>query len=155
MTRTIRKTVGVAVVAVSLAIPFAAQAQGAGAYPAHRQGPGRGPCNGRGAHIFDPQAVTTVEGDIVNVQAGQGRRGQGVFLTLAVGSEDVQVIVGPSFYLDQQSVKLAAGEKVEVKGSRTRWGGQAVLVAQEIRKGNEVLPLRDGDGVPLWAPGRR
>jgi hypothetical protein len=103
--------------------------------------------------MFDPKTVTTVQGDIVNIQADQGRRGQGVHLTLAVGSENLQVIVGPSFYLDEQSVRLVAGDKVEVKGSRSTWGGQPVLVAQEIRKGNDALTLRNADGVPLWARG--
>ena len=141
--------------AAALAIPAAALAQAAdpGACPGGcMQGPGRGPGMRHGAHMWDPKAVTTVQGEIVSVDVNQGRRHQGVHLTLAVGSEKLPVVVGPSFYLDQQSVKLAQGDRVEVKGSRITRGDQAVLVAQEIRKGGEVLTLRDADGIPLWAP---
>jgi hypothetical protein len=140
-----------------VAVPLVALAQ--------RAGPGTGgscPCHQgaasvpgmRGARMFDPKAITTVQGGVVQVATGEGRRGQGVHLTLAVGSENLEVMVGPSFYLDQQGTKLAQGDRIEVKGSRTTWAGQPVLVAQEIRKGDAVLALRDADGVPLWARGR-
>lgn len=130
----------------------AQEQQAPGACPGCGQRTGRGPRSG--GRLFDPKTVTTVQGDIDAVQTREGRRARGVLLTLTVGSEKLQVVVGPSFYVDEQSVKLAQGDKVEVKGSRTTWGGQPVMIAQEIRKGDQVLSLRDSDGVPLWARAR-
>ncbi len=143
--------------AAALTIPFAVLAQdaGPGACPGGcAQGAGRGPGGRHGARMWDSKSVTTVQGDVESVDAIQGRRHQGVHLTLAVGSEKLRVVVGPSFYLDQQSVKLAPGDRIEVKGSRITWGEQAVLVAQEIKRGNDVLTLRDADGIPRWSPMR-
>lgn len=143
--------------AAALTIPLAALAQdaGPGACPGGcAQGAGRGPGGRHGARMWDSKSVTTVQGDVESVDAIQGRRHHGVHLTLVVGSEKLLVMVGPSFYLDQQSVKLAPGDRIEVKGSRITRGEQTVLVAQEIKKGNEVLALRDADGIPLWSPMR-
>ncbi len=119
--------------------------------PASCQGCGQRAVAG-GRRMFDPKSVTTLQGDVESVQTGGGRRGQGVFLTLATGSEKLQVVVGPSFYLEQQPMKLAQGDKVEVKGSRTTWSGRPVMIAQEIRKGDQVMILRDAEGVPQWSP---
>lgn len=151
-----RKVVWLAT-AAALAVPLVAMAQAAtpGACPGGcAQGAGRGPGGRHGAHMWDPKALTTVQGDIVSVDTELGRRHQGVHLTLAVGSEKLLVVVGPSFYVDQQPVKLAQGDRVEVTGSRITRGDQAMLVAQEIKKGNDVLSLRDADGIPLWSPMR-
>ncbi|HYQ80721.1 MAG TPA: hypothetical protein VEP68_04420, partial [Anaeromyxobacteraceae bacterium] len=142
------RNLGWLLVAGALAAPLAAAAQA---------GPGPGACAGQGkmgrsgAGRFDPATATTVQGRIVDVQRiDRGRRHQGVHLSLAVGSETLPVLLGPDFYVDAQATKLAAGDDVEVKGSRATFGGKPALVAQEVRRGGEVLALRDADGVPLW-----
>ena len=107
--------------------------------------------------MFDTSSVTTIEGEVVEVDRIEHRRHGGVHLTLAMGSETLRVHLGPDFYVDAQDVKLAKGDKVEVKGSRITWGGKQALIAQEVRRGNQVLALRDANGVPLWrgrGPGR-
>jgi len=40
---------------------------------------------------------------------------------------------------------------VEVKGSRISIQGQPTIIACEVKKGNNVLKLRDDRGMPLWA----
>ncbi len=161
MERIFRKLSFVALAAVLAGPALAADpAPAAGTCPgcAQGQGPGRMGWHGPGRR-FDPKTVTTVQGKIQSVDVFQGRRGHGgVHLTLAVGSDTVQVMVGPSFYVDQQPVKLATGDTVEVKGSRLEGNagnGGTFLVAQEIRKDGQVLALRDADGAPLWAPWRQ
>jgi hypothetical protein len=157
MKRIARRTLAMAAAVMAagvVAVPLANAAdtqQSAGACPGCGQGPGAGPRRGR---MFDVKTVTTVQGDVDSVTTDAGRRGQGVFLTLATGSEKLQVVVGPSFYLDQQPLKLAQGDKIEVKGSRTTRRGQTLIIAQEIRKGDQVLTLRDAEGIPLWSRGR-
>ncbi len=143
--------------AITLAVPAATLAQAAepGACPGGCAHEGRGPRGRHGPRMFDPKSVTTVQGDVVSVDTVEGRRGQGVHLTLAMGSEKLLVVLGPSFYLEQQPTKVTQGDRIEVKGSRITWGDQPVLVAQEIKKGSEVLTLRDAEGIPLWSPRAR
>jgi hypothetical protein len=105
---------------------------------------------GPGARPFDSKAVTTIQGEIADIQRlARGRGHQGIHLTGAMGSEELAVRLGPDFYVDGQALKLAKGDQVEVKASRTTFDGQPII-AQEVRRGAEVLALRDANGVALW-----
>jgi hypothetical protein len=55
---------------------------------------------------------------------------------------------GPSWYIDNQDVKLAPNDKIEVKGSRITFEGHSAIVASEAKKGDEVLVLRNSSGFP-------
>jgi hypothetical protein len=52
-------------------------------------------------------------------------------------------------------VKIQPKDTVEVKGSRVTVQGQPALIAAEVKKGDEVLKLRDEAGIPMWAGWRR
>jgi len=134
----------------ALLVPLAAVAQG-GPGPGPGGSPGCGKMGGPGARAFDPKAVTTIQGEILDIQRFAGRRGHvGIHLTVAMGSEKLAVRLGPNFYVDGQALQLAKGDQVEVKGSRTAFEGQPVMIAQEVRRGEQVLALRDANGMPLW-----
>jgi hypothetical protein len=135
---------------VVTAAPLAASAQPMGGGAGRAQGRGA-----RGARNFDPKTVTTVQGEILDVgRIPHGRRGEGVHLVIAYGSEKLAVHVGPAFFVDEQSLKLAKGDRIEVKGSRVVMDGTPALIAQEIKRGSESMVLRDADGFPLWAGAR-
>lgn len=133
---------GLLVLMGALLAPLAAAAHGG-------PGPG-GRMGGPGARMFDPKTVTTVQGQVAEIQRLDRHRHQGVHLTLTSGSETISVRLGPDFYVDAQALKLAAGDQVEVTGSRVGFDGKPVIIAQEVRRGAEVLALRDASGVPLW-----
>ncbi len=149
-----RNLAGRTALLVALLAPVAAVAQGgAGAGTGGGRMGGPGGAGGRmfDQSLFDPKTVTTIQGEIVAIDRFERGRGRaGVHLTVATGSETLPVHLGPGFYLDQQSVKLAKGDKVEVKGSKVTLGGEPTIIAQEVRRGGEVLALRDASGVPLW-----
>jgi hypothetical protein len=140
----------------ALLVPLAAMAQGS-LGPGPGGCPGCGKMGGPGARAFDPKAVTTIQGEVLDIQRIAGRRGHvGIHLTVAMGSEKLAVRLGPDFYLDRQALQLAKGDQVEVKGARTTFDGQPLIIAQEVRRGEQVLALRDANGVPLWrGQGRR
>jgi len=146
--KTNNKTLGLLILLWAIALPSAVLAQGGpdGAAAC----PGHGWMRGPGARAFDTSSMTTFQGDIVEVQRIARGRHQGVHLTVAMGSEHVTVHLGPDFYVDGQPLKLAKGDKVEVKGARTTVDGQTVVIALEVRRGDQVLALRDTGGVPIW-----
>jgi hypothetical protein len=126
--------------------------------------PGGG-CKGDGScaqggcfdRTYDPAKVETVTGQVVSLEPVSCKRGdcQGTGLTLKTGTASLVVHLGPQWYLDQQTVKLSAGDTVEIKGSKTARGEESVFIAAEVKKGSEVLKLRDESGAPAWAgPGR-
>jgi hypothetical protein len=142
-------------VAFALLGAAGAAAQG-GPGPGAGYGPGRcGGGPGRVERRYDPATVTSIRGEIVEVQRVEHRRGAGVHLVVASGGENLPVHLGPERYLEQQGVKLAKGDEVEVTGSRVDVSGQQAIVAQQVRRGDRVLALRDEAGLPLWRGMRR
>jgi len=116
-------------------------------------GPGGGP-----GRMYDPAKVETVKGEVTAVEkvGGGGQMGPGIGLKLKTASGELTVHLGPQWYIEQQGeVPIKAGDTVEVKGVKASRGGQDFFLAGEVRKGGDVLRLRDESGVPLWAGWRR
>jgi hypothetical protein len=143
-----------AAVVASASIAFAQPYAGQGGYC--REG-GRGPGAGR---MYDSSKETTLTGTVASVEQitarGRMQQGQGVVLNLKTGEETVFVHLGPQWYLDKQAgMKIAAGDTIEIKGAKTVRRGEEVILAAEVKKGSEVLKLRDENGYPVWAGWKR
>jgi hypothetical protein len=107
--------------------------------------------------MYDPKTVETVTGEVVSVSQITPNKGMGagVHMILKTGNETISVHLGPGWYLENQDVKIEAKDKVEVKGSKITFGGTPAIIAMEVKKGDEVLKLRDDAGYPVWAGWRR
>lgn len=105
---------------------------------------------------YDPKTETTVTGTVEKVKQVAGRHGwNGTHLTLKTESGTLDVHVGPETYIASQGFSFAAGDKVEVLGSKVTVGDGDALIAREIKKGDKTLVLRNAAGIPQWAGGRR
>jgi hypothetical protein len=107
--------------------------------------------------MYDPKTVETISGEVMNVSRitpGKGMTG-GVYMDVKTDKETISVHLGPSWYIENQDVKIEAKDKVEVKGSRITFAGKPAIIAAEVRKGDEVLKLRDDNGFPVWSGWRR
>lgn len=114
------------------------------------QGPGR---IGR---IYNPSTETTVKGTVEKVTELTGQMGwNGVHLTLRSNDQTYDVHVGPSDYVSKTGFAFSAGDQIEVTGSKVQAAGVETIIAREIKKDSKVLTLRDSQGVPNWAGGRR
>ena len=107
--------------------------------------------------MYDPKTVETISGEITAVDRITPAKGMsgGVHMTVKTDKETISVHLGPGFYIENQDVKLQAKDKVEVKGSRITFGGKPAIIAAEVKKGDEVLKLRDDAGFPAWIAWRR
>ncbi len=121
-------------------------------------GMGRGQGRGWGAgdpygRTYNPKTVETLSGEVVNVEKFTPGRGMsyGVHFTFKTDKETIPVHLGPSWYVEKQPLTVAQGDKVEVTGSRITYQGQPAIIAAEVKKGGQVLKLRDANGVPAWA----
>jgi len=117
-------------------------------------GPGAGPQAGL---AFDPKTVETLKGEVTKVdRSTPARRGaKEVRLIVKTDKETLPVILGPDWYVDKQGVALAAGDQVEVKGSRVMLEGKPAVIAASVKKGDKTLNLRNDQGIPAWAGPRR
>jgi hypothetical protein len=104
--------------------------------------------------MWDANSVTTVSGVVAAIEQyipGRGGSSYGLRFTLKTGKETLPIILGPASYVEQQQFAIAPQDTVEVKGSRLSLQGQDTIIAQEVKKGDQVLKLRDPKGAPLWS----
>jgi hypothetical protein len=118
------------------------------------------PHAGRGMGMrYDKSTEVTVKGTVEAVLVGHsGMRGMGMgtHLTFKTDSGDVDVHVGPGWWLTEQKIEFAKGDQLEVVGSSVTFNGEKALIAREITKGDRKIILRDANGIPVWSGrGRR
>jgi len=132
-----------------------------------QHGPGRhGP--GPGLHArpaYDAKSEATFKGVVVEVKTGRSALdrliqihtlGQGQTavqekqLLLKTDTGTLEIELGPTAFLDDKKVEIRKGDTLEVIGSRVTSGEAHLVLAREIRKGNNVWLLRDATGQPLW-----
>ena len=112
----------------------------------------------RGASpMYDVKTETTIKGTVENVETvtGGGGRGRhalgGTHLTVKTEKETVEVHVGPTAYLTEKGITLAKGDTLEIFGSRITIAEEPVVIARQIKKGDNTWALRDASGRPLWS----
>jgi len=102
---------------------------------------------------FDASKVTTIEGTVQNV--GSFHLGEnsapGLRIRLQTDKEDVLLVhAGPCGFAKSKSFTLASGDKISVTGSQIEYDGRTILMATQIKRGNDTLTLRDSSGKVLW-----
>jgi hypothetical protein len=106
---------------------------------------------------YDPRTVETISGEVVSLDRFTPNKGMGhgVHAMVKTDKETISVHLGPSWYIENQDVQIAAKDKIEVKGSRITFDGKPAIIAAEVKKGDDVLVLRDASGLPVWSGWRR
>jgi hypothetical protein len=150
------KKTAIAAILVMLAVGLAAENASAQRWPQWQGGGGWGTGSQYG-RLYDSKTVETVSGEVVSVEKLTPMKGMcaGVHLQLKTEKEAVSVHLGPAWFIENQDVKIDPKDKIEVKGSRVTLDGKPAIIAAEVRKGEEVLKLRDENGVPVWAGWRQ
>jgi hypothetical protein len=107
----------------------------------------------RGGGNYNPATEATLTGTVDEVKnlPSPGRGGGGLHLVLSTSTGPIDVHVGPASFVSSRNVTFAKGEAVTVVGSKVKIEGQEALIAREIKKGDQVLTLRDAKGFPLWS----
>lgn len=101
--------------------------------------------------------METVEGEVtaIDKRPPMRRMRPGVHVTLKTERETIRVHLGPAWYVENQDVQIAPGDRIQVKGSRITFEGKPTIIAAEITKGRVLLRLRDANGFPFWSGWRR
>jgi hypothetical protein len=107
--------------------------------------------------MYDVKTVETISGEVVSVDKIEPTKGMyyGIHLVVKTAKESISVHLGPGWYIENQDVKIEPKDKVEIKGSRVTFDGKPAIIAAEIKKGNDILKLRDENGFPVWAGWRK
>ncbi|HEU5322555.1 MAG TPA: DNA-binding protein [Methylomirabilota bacterium] len=146
----------VSLVALAAVVGVMASVAAAQPGPKWRGSGGWGP-DGQYGRMFDAKAMETITGEIVKVDRVTPMRGMGAGVLVVVKTDkgEVPVHLGPAWFIENQDVKLAPKDTIEVKGARATFQGKPALIAAEVKKGEQTLRLRNESGVPVWAGWRR
>jgi len=127
---------GVVVLSLAAVAPLAAQQRGR-----------------MGGPNYDPATEMTLSGRVEQVLEVPGPSGGpgGLHLIVLGDGAETEVHLGPATYVSTQGVSFATGDEVTVVGSRVTLGETDAVIAREVRKGQQVLTLRDEHGFPRWA----
>ncbi|MCA9743709.1 MAG: hypothetical protein H6695_16015 [Deferribacteres bacterium] len=129
----------------------------AGWRAANRRGPrgmGKGMARA-GRNEYDPATVKTITGTVLEVEKHSAQKGNfmGFHLKFKTDDGEYNVYLGPEWFMNSQKLKFAANDQLEVTGSFVSKDGQQAIIAREIKKGTEVLNLRNEIGKPVWSGG--
>jgi hypothetical protein len=106
---------------------------------------------------FDPKNILSVSGVVESLEIkrhemamGAKHRGYGMLTIKTDDGKSLSVHLAPGSYLDSKGFTLAQGDKVMLKGWNVERKGKSVFIASEVQKGDQILMLRDEQGVPQW-----
>lgn len=106
----------------------------------------------KSARLWNPATVATVSGTVEAVERIEmGGSWSCIRLRLRTAEGPLVVRVAPEWFLLERKNVFAAGEELQVTGSRVKFSGEPSLVAGEILRGSERIVLRDPAGRPAWA----
>ncbi len=113
---------------------------------------GWGP-DGHYTRLYDKATVETITGRVASVDevTPVSTATRGVRLMVVTPKEEISVMLGPSWFVANQDVRIDPGETVEVTGSRVVIEGRPMIIARQVVKGDLVFRLRAQDGRPLWS----
>jgi hypothetical protein len=104
--------------------------------------------------LFDAHTMKTISGHVVKIdQVPEFTFGLQMRVTVLTDTKEfLPVYLGPAFYVEGpwQVKHLKLGDQVTVSGSQVTVSGESFLIAMTVKQGNEVLRLRDKDGIPGW-----
>jgi hypothetical protein len=103
--------------------------------------------------MYDPKTVETISGEVVSVDTLTFMQGMsyGVHVMVKTDKETVSVHLGRGWYILNQDMKIEPKDRIEVKGSRITFQGKPAIIAAEVRKGEDMMKLRDDNGFPVWS----
>ncbi|MCE5278743.1 MAG: PRC-barrel domain-containing protein [Planctomycetaceae bacterium] len=102
---------------------------------------------------FAADKVTTIQGTIESVSTFRPAPDAAAGQRLRVKAEDGKTYIvhlGPAGFVDAKGLNLASGDTVHITGAQADMEGRTVVMATQIRKGDQTLQLRDQQGKPLW-----
>lgn len=132
-----------ALAALMVALPLASQT----GPPASRPGPAAQP------RAYDPAREATLHGRIREVVTVPGGRAAGIHLRVVADGRDWEVHLAPAWFLERRKWTFSKDEEVIVTGARAGSGEGEYLIAREVKRGGEVMVLRDATGLPQWRRG--
>lgn len=109
--------------------------------------------NGRYQRFYDIDAMEKLVGEVLHVETFVPFENMqpGVRLIIRVSTDTAEVHLGPCWFIENQEITIQPTELVTVCASKVTMGGHTVFVAATIEHGDDILQLRDENGIAIWS----
>jgi hypothetical protein len=102
---------------------------------------------------YDPATVINVMAVVLDVrETPPGSALAGVHLMVKADADTFDVYLCPVDFLKEFEVTFQKGDRIQVVGSKVRFGGAPAILAREVRRGETTVYLRGRYGEPNWKP---
>lgn len=95
------------------------------------------------------RSISGTGGSTREVTLGQGA-GKATALTFKEGDEDVLVLLGPAWYIENQKIPCASAKRIRVDAYRTTIDGKDYWLAKSVDCDGTTVQLVDSNGSPVW-----
>ncbi len=102
---------------------------------------------GEGSDFTGDEVMVTMKGTVQKIERMYGDKNSLQMQFVAEEGGKWTVYLGPKWLIENQKIKLAKGDKVEVRGKK--YG--AAIIASEVSKGGWTMRIRsEEDGQAVW-----
>lgn len=98
---------------------------------------------------YDLQTEVKIKGTVLELKTPEKEKDI-LHLMIKSGEETIDVSLCPKSYLTEMGTTLVKGDEIALTGSKIKVDDANLILAREVNKGDEMLMLRDGKGVPVW-----
>ncbi|MBZ5623722.1 MAG: hypothetical protein LAQ69_34235 [Acidobacteriia bacterium] len=105
---------------------------------------------------YDPGSVVNVSATVTDTrEVPKGSPLSGLHLVVVDTDKEttVEVYVAPVQYLKELQITYARGNRLQIAGSKVKFGGGTIVLAREVRRDLDTAYFRDEKGRPYWTGG--
>ena len=100
---------------------------------------------------YEVATVIDVDATVIDIrEVARSNPLSGLHLTVKIESDTMDVFLGPVDFLKVFKITFAKGDKLEIIGSKIKFGGAHIVLARLVRRDETTLYLRDAKGKPHW-----
>ena len=109
------------------------------------------PAKAAGGPQYNPATAVAVSGTVAAVRVvPAGQPLAGVHVMLKTRTNTVEVYLAPRDFMNFLRTSIAAGDEIDVTGSRVKSGNSELILAREVSDETETIELRNLYGAPVW-----
>lgn len=108
--------------------------------------------DGAFAKMFDRSKIIFLTGTVEGVKSISPLPGMtdGVSAALTTRDGPVELILGPKWFINNQSMIFLRNDMVEARGVKIMLHKKTFFVPARVIKGGCIMELRNDDGIPVW-----
>jgi hypothetical protein len=100
---------------------------------------------------YDPATETKMKGVVEELKLPpKGQEKEAAHLLIKNGDDMIDIYLCPKSFMDDMGVTFTKGDEIAFTGSKVKQDGADLMLAREVKKGQDTLVLRDDKGNPVW-----